>query len=241
MLSSIRPWLKFSSVFLLLAFYLCRLILISFFTGKSQERSFRLRKKFCKASLRVLRIKYQKSGNQYPGTCLYVSNHRSMLDPLIELSWIDTSILSKAEVGDYPLLGLGAKETGVIFVERDNTKSRKAALSAIESVLLSNNSVMIYPEGTTYTGDLTGEFRRGAIELAYDLQIPVVPVMIEYPDNSYYWAHETLLAYSIRIFKKPGCFIVKGNIGEAIIAKERKEIVGLTQMAINKMIIEARI
>lgn len=191
--------------------------------------------------MRILGIVYRKQGEPYQGVCLYVSNHRSMLDPLIELSWLDTYILSKAEVGDYPLLGRGAKETGVIFVDRDNTKSRKTALNTIENLLKSKHSVMVYPEGTTNSGDLTGEFRKGAIELAYDLDIPVIPIMIEYPDNTYYWSHEKLMDYFLRIFRKPGRFIVKGKIGERVIASNRKMIVAQTQSAIHAMMAEARI
>jgi lyso-ornithine lipid O-acyltransferase len=240
MFSSIRPWLKFTGVVIILAYYLSRLLIISLITGKNEHRSFRFRKKFCLSSLRILGIDYQKQGTPFPGVCLYVSNHRSMLDPLIELSWIDTYILSKAEVGDYPLLGRGAKETGVVFVDRENHKSRRNALNAIESLLKSNCSVMIYPEGTTHTENLTGEFRKGAIELAFDLGVPIVPVMIEYPDNSYYWSHEKLMAYFVRIFRPAGKIIVKGKIDGPINSVNRKDIVSQTQKAINEMIIEAR-
>ncbi len=214
--------------------------MISMIVGKNEHRSFRFRKKFCLTSLRILGIDFQKQGTPFPGVCLYVSNHRSMLDPLIELSWLDTYILSKAEVGDYPLLGRGAKETGVVFVERENHKSRKNALNAIESLLKSNCSVMIYPEGTTHSEDLTGEFRKGAIELAFDLDIPILPVMIEYPDSGYYWSHEKLLVYFIRIFRTAGKIIVHGKIGEPVHSEYRKDIVNRTQNAINEMIIEGR-
>ncbi len=240
MFSSVRPWIKFTFIVFMLAFYLSRLIIISIIAGKSEQRSFRFRKKFCLVSLRVLGIDYQKQGNPFHGVCLYVSNHRSMLDPLIELSWLDTYILSKAEVGDYPLLGRGAKETGVVFVDRENHKSRKNALNAIESLLKSNSSVMIYPEGTTHSDDLTGEFRKGAIELAFDLKVPIIPVMIEYPDSSYYWSHEKLMTYFVRIFRPAGKIIVKGKIGEPIISEYRKDVVSRTQNTINEMIIEAR-
>lgn len=240
MLSSIRPWLKLFGVVAVLAFYLSRLLLLSAIKGKSEKSSFRFRKKFCRVSLRILGIEYQKSGTPFQGVCLYVSNHRSMLDPLIELSWLDTYILSKAEVGNYPLLGKGAKETGVVFVDRENNKSRKAALMAIENLLNSNCPVMIYPEGTTNVTDLTGEFRRGAIELAFDMRIPIVPVMIEYPDNTYYWDHESLMIYFIRIFRSSRHFTVKGKIGQPVFAADKKDIVGNIQSAINTMIQEAR-
>lgn len=241
MISSIRPWLKIVCVVLVLTWYLSWLILLSIIFGKSKERGFRFRRTFCLSALKILGIDYNKQGNPYPGTCLYVSNHRSMLDPLIELSWIDTYILSKSEVGDYPLLGRGARETGVVFVDRENHQSRKIALATIDALLRSQCSVMIYPEGTTYCGNLTGEFRKGAIELAFDLSIPIVPVMIEYPDHSYYWSSEELLEYFIRLFRSPGRFIVKGKIGDPILVADRKEVVAKTRDEISKMILETRV
>ena len=240
MFSSVRPWIKLTFVVIVLAWYLGRLLLLSIFFGKSRERGFKFRQKFCLSAIRILGINYHREGRPFEGVCLYVSNHRSMLDPLIELSWIDTYILSKSEVGAYPLLGRGAKETGVVFVDRENHQSRKMALAAIETLLNSGSKVLIYPEGTTHTGDLTGEFRKGAIELAYDLDIPIVPVMIEYPDAGYYWSSETLLEYFVRIFSSPGQFSVKGIIGDQIMIQDRKEAVTQTQNEINKMILKAR-
>ena len=99
---------------------------------------------------------------------------------------------------------------------------------------------MIYPEGTTNSDHLTGEFRKGAIELSFDLGIPVIPVMIEYPDSSYYWASETLLEYFLRIFRSPGRFTVKGKIGKQIVCEKRTDIVKLTQENINNMILTAK-
>lgn len=204
------------------------------------QRNFRIRQNFCLSCLKILGIQFHKEGIPFQGACLYVSNHRSMLDPLIELSWLDTYILSKAEVRDYPLLGRGAKETGVVFVDRDNHQSRKNALSGIEFLLTNNCPVLVYPEGTTFNGDLTGEFRKGAIEKAFDLNVPVIPVMIEYPDHSYYWGDEELLAYFLRIFRSGNDIKVEGKIGEQIRSNDKKDIATLTQAAINKMIAEVR-
>jgi 1-acyl-sn-glycerol-3-phosphate acyltransferase len=240
MISSIRPWIKFAGIVIVLVWFLNRLLIGDFIKGKSQERGFRIRRKFCSSCLKILGIKFQKEGQPFPDGCLYVSNHRSMLDPLIELSWIDTNILSKAEVGDYPLLGRGAKETGIILVDRDDSQSRKMALGSIEELLLSKRSVLVYPEGTVYNGDLTGQFRKGAIELAYDLGVPIVPVMIEYPDAGFYWGDEELLQYFLRVFSKAGGFIVNGKIGEPVITASRGEIVVETQNAISKMIVKSR-
>jgi lyso-ornithine lipid O-acyltransferase len=240
MIAKIRPWLKFLAVSIVLSWYLGQLLLISFLRGKSVERGFKYRRKFCKAALSILAIQYEQSGLPYTGACLYVSNHRSMLDPLIQLGSIDAFILSKAEVGRYPVLGRGAKETGVILVHRHDQGSRKSALEAIEDKLLSGYPVLIYPEGTTHGGEFTGDFRRGAIELAYLRGIPVVPVMIEYPDSSYYWTEGSLLGYFTNLFSLSGTHRVFGKVGNPVTHTSPDTLLEDIRACIDKMIAEVR-
>lgn len=175
-----------------------------------------------------------------PGACLYVSNHRSMLDPLIQLGYIDAFIVSKAEVGSYPVLGRGARETGIILVHRHDHSSRRAALDAIEEKLISGYPVLIYPEATTHGGDLTGDFKKGAIEMAFQKGIPIVPVMIEYPDAGYYWTDSSLLSYFKRLFASRTTHFVNGSIGFPLSSKSPDNIVEDTRAFINKMITDTR-
>lgn len=224
----------------MLCWYLGQLLLYSAFKGKNTERGFHYRRKFCKAALSILNIHFQQDGHLQLGACLYVSNHRSMLDPLIQLGSIDAYIVSKAEVGNYPVLGRGAKETGIILVHRHDHNSRRAALDAIEEKLLSGFQVLIYPEATTHGGDLTGEFKKGAIEMAFRKGIPIVPMMIEYPDSSYYWTDGSLLAYFKRLFASRKSHKVNGRIGFPMTSKSPDTIVEDTRALIDRMIKDTR-
>jgi 1-acyl-sn-glycerol-3-phosphate acyltransferase len=163
-----------------------------------------------------------------------------MLDPLIQLAYIDAFIVSKAEVGSYPLLGKGAQETGIILVHRHDQRSRKSALAAIEAKLLEGHQVLIYPEGTTNGADLTAEFRRGAIELASQRSIPVIPVMIEYPDSGYYWTDTSLMDYFTRLFSSRGKHFVTGRIGIPMENINPDTLVEDIRASIDAMIIETR-
>lgn len=163
-----------------------------------------------------------------------------MLDPLIQLAFFDAFIVSKAEVGSYPILGRGAKETGIILVDRHDHSSRRAALDAIEERLIAGFQVLIYPEGTTYGGDLTGEFRKGAIEMAHQKGIPIIPVMMEYPDAGYYWTDGSLLAYFKRLFSTKGSHQVTGMVGVPMKNASPDTLVKDTRAAIEAMIMEVR-
>lgn len=225
----------------MLCWYLGQLLVCTAIKGKSTERGFRYRRKFCGAALSILNIRYQQDGQLQPGACLYVSNHRSMLDPLIQLGQIDAFIVAKAEVGNYPVLGRGAKETGIILVHRHDHNSRRAALDAIEEKLLEGYPVLIYPEATTHGGNLTGDFKKGAIEMAFRRGIPIVPVMIEYPDAGYYWTDSSLLSYFKRLFSSGISHEVRGSIGFPLENESTDTLVEDIRAIINALIIDARL
>lgn len=168
--------------------------------GYDRERGFRYRRKYIRRALKILGVSVQRKGNPIDQPALYVSNHRSMLDPMVNLQVIDACIVSKAEVAKYPLVGRGAKETGVIFVDRSDTTSRSAAKDAIRNALQVGESVLIYAEGTTSNVPLTQQFKLGSFGVAAELGIPVVPVALDYQDIDHKWHDGDLFPFFLRKF-----------------------------------------
>lgn len=235
-----RPWLKMIGFAFVLIWFLTRLIVGSWIKGKDPKRGFRIRRKFCQAALRVFNIHVNVTGNLEPRRGLFISNHRTMIDPIVALSLLDVYILSKAEVGDYPLIGRGARETGVFFVDRTSDNSRKAALQSIEKLLVAGLPILIYPEGTTYSNYLTSDFRKGAFEVAFQHNVPVIPMMIEYLDPAYYWTDESSMDYFKKIFSSPDRHEVIVRLGEEITAETKEELVTKTRATIDAMITETK-
>ena len=67
---------------------------------------------------------------------------------------------------------------GHIFVDRSNPKKMLSTMRQAEASLTDGVSLVVFPEGArTFTGHL-GSFKRGAFQLADDLQLAVVPVTI---------------------------------------------------------------
>src|SRR5687767_9200359 len=135
MINRLRPWWKLICFVLVLIWYFILLMLLSLFGALDLKKGFRIRRNFCRAALRVFNIDLHLKGAPLKSNALYISNHRSMLDPLIELTFLEVYILSKSDVADYPMIGKGARKTGVFFVDRDSDNSRKAALQSIEKFL----------------------------------------------------------------------------------------------------------
>ena len=208
---------------LVLAWYLGRLMLVSWISGEEESRGFRYRRKFTQVAMRILGVKLTVQGQAHPSPALYASNHRSLLDPIIELHFIDAYIVSKSEVEKYPLVGRGAKETGVVFLKRESRQSRAATRMAIKELLESHKSVLLYPEGTTSNAHTTREFKPGAFEIAAEVGVPVVPVSIQYSDPSHHWEDGPMLKFFIRKFGQKR-IEVRLSIGEPMVDQDPRAL-----------------
>lgn len=170
---------------------------------------------------------------------LYVSNHRSLMDPVATLYYIFAFPLAKAEVGKYPLIGFGAKITGLLLVKRNNLKSRALARDAIRDTLNKGYSVLIYPEGTTNIEHTVMPFKVGSFEVAMEENVPIIPIAIEYADNEDHWKERSLLAQYFYQFGKwrSRCALTFGSPIQATSAADAKDQV---ESWINQTIQEKR-
>lgn len=221
-MNRIRAYIRIGSCGIVLVLYFVKLQFWLLLKGQDTEVGFRIRRQFTSRAVRILGLDLIVSGSPVSRTCLYVSNHRCMTDPLVQLSRINALIVSKAEVENYPIIGKGSVQTGIIFVKREEKSSRLATREAIRDALRENKSVLIYPEGTTSTLSGMLEFKSGSFEVAEELGIPVVPVVIEYGIPEDYWGEATLMSHFLKKFSKP---ITKAYlwIGEPIEGKTSVE------------------
>lgn len=113
------------------------------------------------------------------GSAILASNHASYLDPLfVGLGvWRRINYLAKKEIFRNMLLNYLLKKLfRSIPVDRDQIK--KNTLRIIYQLLRNNEILLMFPEGTrTYDGKLM-EPKLGIGMIAYNTQIPVVPVYI---------------------------------------------------------------
>ena len=128
----------------------------------------------------------------YNKPCVYIANHKSYLDVIIIASLVPHKIkyLGKAEVFDWPLIGLFARYSGQIPVKREDKDSRNRAYELMKESIDNGFSIILFPEGGwRSTGDetfpnpygfkkdkLLNPFRNGAFRLAVDKLVPIVPI-----------------------------------------------------------------
>ncbi|TDC30012.1 1-acyl-sn-glycerol-3-phosphate acyltransferase [Micromonospora sp. KC213] len=118
---------------------------------------------------------------------LLVANHVSWLDVLAVLAVTPARLLAKSEVRRWPLVGLLARGSGALFVDRARPRDLPETVDRIAATLRGGDPVAVFPEGTTWCGaSATADcrprrgFRPATFQAAVDAGAPVVPIRISY-------------------------------------------------------------
>lgn len=194
-----------------------------------------------KAISGIYKFRIDKKGQVPQGQHLYVSNHRSSIDPIVLLQDVRASPVSRADVEHYPLVGRGSKATGIIFVDKENRRSRAATLQAIEAAFKRGESVVLFPEGKTHAEDLTIRFHIGSFRAAAEHNVPVFPMAIDYKVREDYWTHEDpFLVHFNKQFGRRDETQCKVRFGQSIAPSTPEEMMAQAQSWINGQIEEMR-
>jgi 1-acyl-sn-glycerol-3-phosphate acyltransferase len=99
---------------------------------------------------------------------LVTANHVSWLDIPAMLAVEPLTMVAKTEVRAWPVIGLLAARGGTIFIDRGRLKRLRATVDDMATSLRRGDSVMVFPEGTTWCGRTQGRFRRAPFQAAVD-------------------------------------------------------------------------
>jgi 1-acyl-sn-glycerol-3-phosphate acyltransferase len=113
-----------------------------------------------------------------PGTCLFVANHTSAMDAPAVVGAIPRriAILLKASLFRWPVVGRAFLSARFIPVDR---KSRESAISSVDKATVAmrnGQSFLIYPEGTRSPDGRLQAFKKGAVTMAINAGVNIVPV-----------------------------------------------------------------
>lgn len=151
------------------------------------------------------------------GQYLLISNHRSVIDPLIiELATKDSDLfgywISKKELANSFFFGKFVRNAGTILLDRDSSEMGDF-FSDIKACVKGGNSVYIFPEGTRNKENTEiGEFKEGSRIIAMKNRLPILPVFIRSQANE-------ILMSAIRSGKETLCIDIE--IGDVIDYKDR--------------------
>ncbi|MGQ0779228.1 MAG: lysophospholipid acyltransferase family protein [Pseudonocardiales bacterium] len=137
-----------------------------------------------RALLGALRIELTVTGGDrfapHGGAVLVVSNHVSWLDVVALGAVQPLRMVAKSEVRDWPMIGLLARRSGTVFVDRERLSTLPQTISAVSGALASGAAVGVFPEGTTWCGMASGRFRPAIFQAAAETATPVRPVALHY-------------------------------------------------------------
>lgn len=141
-------------------------------------------------------IRYEIEGTeniQKGQSYVFVCNHVSMFDVWLVYGWLPVVFkwIMKQELRKVPFVGSGCYAAGHIFINRRNPREAKESLERAERILTNGVSLVVFPEGTRSKNGQVQEFKRGAFQIAFDLQLPVVPISLSgmhelMPKGSYF-------------------------------------------------------
>lgn len=170
---------------------------------------------------------------------LVVANHRSPFDIGVLLSLFGGHALSRADLADWPVLGLAARRAGTIFVDRDSGASGASALRAIRRRLSAGASILVFPEGATFEGDTVRPFKAGAFAALRGLDVDIVPVGLAY-DPGVEFVEETFVQHVVRVAARPVTHCVV-NIGAPLPAQGRaQELATTLEREVQRLVTGAR-
>jgi 1-acyl-sn-glycerol-3-phosphate acyltransferase len=181
--------------------------------GLRRPVSARLVQSVCAIALRILGLPLRRDGMPMPGQGAMVCNHVSWLDILVLNAARPVYFVSKAEVAAWPGIGLLARVTGTVFIERDRRAARMQKL-LFEARLRAGHRLMFFPEGTSTDGQQVLPFKSTlfeaffAPELRDFLHIQPVSLIYHAPngqDPRFYgwWGDMALGPHLLRVLAQP--------------------------------------
>jgi 1-acyl-sn-glycerol-3-phosphate acyltransferase len=159
-------------------------------TNSSKDKK-QLRIAYARQLLDKLNIKVSvinKDRLPQDGQFLLVSNHRSVIDPLIvEIAVQETGLyghwISKKELYNSFFFGTFVRNGGTILLDRDSSQMGEFFLD-IKKCVQAGDSIFIFPEGTrNKAGTELGEFKEGSRIIAVKNRLPILPVFIRTQAN----------------------------------------------------------
>jgi 1-acyl-sn-glycerol-3-phosphate acyltransferase len=144
-----------------------------------------VQRSYCRMMLRCVGVRITVSGGPIRNLrgVLVVSGHVSWVDIFAIGAVMPGSFVAKAELISWPGLGLAARLMKVIPIERERLRGLPDVVSAVAARLRAGQTVVAFPEGTTWCGLAYGPFRPAMFQAAVDAARPVQPLRLSYHDH----------------------------------------------------------
>jgi 1-acyl-sn-glycerol-3-phosphate acyltransferase len=186
-----------------------------------------------RALLALLRVEVQVSGPPPRPPFLLAANHLSYVDILVLASRLPAHFVAKAEVRRWPLLGPLSSGFGTIFIDRSDRRDIPRVLSEIEAVLARGEGVIVFPEGTSSSGEEVLPFRSPLLALPARRGLPVHAAALRYdPPDVAWWGSAALGSHLVGLFRLPRIEATIDFAPEPIVDSDRKRLAERLRQAV---------
>ncbi|MBS2016163.1 MAG: 1-acyl-sn-glycerol-3-phosphate acyltransferase [Deltaproteobacteria bacterium] len=162
---------------------------------------------------------------------LVIVNHRSAIDIGVVLATFGGTMVSRADLAGWPVIGAAARSVGTIFVNRSNAESGAATIRIVQKALEDGMTINLFPEGTTFDGDVVRPFHGGAFVSAVRAEAEILPVGMAYPQGSgAAFVNETFTAHLARMAKSDATRMVV-SVGEPFVVRREDRATDVSKRA----------
>jgi 1-acyl-sn-glycerol-3-phosphate acyltransferase len=224
--------------------------LISLLTGRSVAKARNVYMYFwSRAMSMILNMKVEITGNVPTPPFFIVSNHLSYIDTVPIFYALKTTFIAKQEVKKWPVIGFMVSSFGVIFIDRNKKKDVSRVNRAVSEQLNSDQGVVLFPEGTTSSGETLLPFRPSLLEHPASEGIPVHYAVIHYEtsgkdvpasDSVCWWGDSQFHThlYKMALNRKIKATITFGS--EPVYHEDRKELSQMLYSNMNQLFIPVK-
>jgi 1-acyl-sn-glycerol-3-phosphate acyltransferase len=137
---------------------------------------------YCRLVLRCFSVRIVVSGSPIRNLrgVLVVSPHMSWLDVFCIGSVLPGSFVARADMFSGGVIGIVARLLKIIPIERTSLRRLPAVVEAVARRLRAGQTVVAFPEGTTWCGRACGTFYPAMFQAAIDAGRPVQPLRLTY-------------------------------------------------------------
>lgn len=141
-----------------------------------------IRQRWSSRLLAIVGLRLEHEGERVQPGCLLVANHVSWLDIFVVNALAPAAFVSKAEVRNWPLIGVLAARNETVFLMRGSRGHARIINAEVGAILDAGRNVALFPEGTTTDGSHVLHFHAALLQPAVESGHSVQPVAISYLD-----------------------------------------------------------
>jgi 1-acyl-sn-glycerol-3-phosphate acyltransferase len=178
-----------------------------------------------RALLALLRVRVRVAGPAPRAPFLLVSNHLGYLDVLVLASVVPARFVAKSEVRRWPLLGAVCRRFGTVFIDRADRRDIPRVLVEIEAGLARGEGWILFPEGTSSSGETVLPFRSPLLALPARRALPVHAATLRYaPPSAGWWGEMALLPHLLALCRQRDVEASLTFAAEPVLEGDRKRL-----------------